>query len=275
VLAAGARAVTSLEETIRAGLCADEQVQGGIPPHAEHGAAPVADLERRITESFAKAVEQLGSDKLETRLGSIYTLERISQESEREHWPIMEVLTAYVREHARWSQRKEQDQDQAIELDLWDHLIELRPAMDVQAILTVLGRRNERVRKQDEAEKRHLDLSRTDLRGAHLGEAHLERANLIDAHLEGAWLTGAHLEGALLMRADFSRARLIFTQFKGAALSGTQFHGANLMGAHFEGTNLKEVKGLIQKQINEAFGNAYTILQLPEGLEPPAHWTKR
>jgi membrane protein implicated in regulation of membrane protease activity len=31
-----------------------------------------ADRQRRITESFAKAVEQLGSDKLEVRLGGIY-----------------------------------------------------------------------------------------------------------------------------------------------------------------------------------------------------------
>jgi hypothetical protein len=61
-----------------------------------------ADRERRITESFAKAVEQLGSEKLETRLGGIYTLERISKEkqSEREYWPIMERLTARARARA-------------------------------------------------------------------------------------------------------------------------------------------------------------------------------
>jgi hypothetical protein len=31
-----------------------------------------ADRQRRITESFSKAVEQLSSDKLEVRLGGIY-----------------------------------------------------------------------------------------------------------------------------------------------------------------------------------------------------------
>lgn len=87
----------------------------------------------------------------------------------------MEVLTAYLREHARWSQRKEQDQDQAIEFDLWDYLIELRPAIDVQAVLTVLGRREKGMRNQ-EGEDHRLDLSRADLRGA----------NLVGAHLEGA-----------------------------------------------------------------------------------------
>jgi hypothetical protein len=43
-----------------------------------HEEQTTADRERRITESFAKAVEQLGSDKLETRLGAIYTLESVS-----------------------------------------------------------------------------------------------------------------------------------------------------------------------------------------------------
>src|SRR6478752_5395583 len=36
-----------------------------------------ADRQRRITDSFLKAVEQLGSDKMPVRVGGIYTLERI------------------------------------------------------------------------------------------------------------------------------------------------------------------------------------------------------
>ena len=56
-----------------------------------------ADRERRITDSFTKAVELLGKPELEVRLGAIYALERIARESKRDHWPIMETLTAYVR----------------------------------------------------------------------------------------------------------------------------------------------------------------------------------
>jgi hypothetical protein len=46
-----------------------------------HEAQTGADLQRRITENFTRATEQLGSDKLEVRLGGIYSLERISKES--------------------------------------------------------------------------------------------------------------------------------------------------------------------------------------------------
>ena len=56
---------------------------------------------RRITESFSKATEQFGSDKLEVRLGGIYTLERISQGSPSDYWTVMENLTAFIRERTR------------------------------------------------------------------------------------------------------------------------------------------------------------------------------
>ena len=66
-----------------------------------HFAQTDADRQRRITESFSKAVEQLGSDKLEVRLGGIYSLERISKESPDDYWTVMESLTAFVRERKR------------------------------------------------------------------------------------------------------------------------------------------------------------------------------
>jgi hypothetical protein len=43
----------------------------------------------------------LGSDKLEVRLGGIYSLERISKESPDDYWTVMENLTAFVRERSR------------------------------------------------------------------------------------------------------------------------------------------------------------------------------
>jgi ABC-type multidrug transport system fused ATPase/permease subunit len=54
----------------------------------------------QMTERFTQAIEQLGSDKLEIKLGGIYSLERTAQEEQNYHWPVMEVLTSYVRQHA-------------------------------------------------------------------------------------------------------------------------------------------------------------------------------
>jgi hypothetical protein len=54
--------------------------------------------DKQITERFTKAVEQLASQEITVRLGGIYALERIANNSEDDHWTIMEVLTAFVRE---------------------------------------------------------------------------------------------------------------------------------------------------------------------------------
>jgi Pentapeptide repeats (8 copies) len=147
--------------------------------------------EGQVTDRFTKAINQLGEagpEKLAIRLGGIYALERIARDSERDHWPIMEILTAYVREHAPWEPR---------EGDPWE---DQRPplAIDIQAILTVLGRRTRTYRK---GEDRRLDLSYTDLH-----EVDLRRANLFDSVLRAASWSGAQLQEANLRGADVSRA---------------------------------------------------------------------
>ena len=155
--------------------------------------------EGQITERFTKAIDQLGAKSLEVRLGAIYALERIARDSERDHWPIMEVLTAYVRQHSAWMPQEDQFKP---------------PAPDIRAILTVLGRRARR------GEDQQLDLRETDLRGAELWNAHLERAHLSNAHLEFAHLSNAHLEGAVLWGAHLEGAELWGAHLEGADLSG-------------------------------------------------------
>jgi hypothetical protein len=38
-------------------------------------------------------------DKVDIRLGAIYALEQIARDSPDLHWPIVEILTAFIREH--------------------------------------------------------------------------------------------------------------------------------------------------------------------------------
>jgi hypothetical protein len=58
----------------------------------EHDAA-----ERRITELYTKAVEQLGSDKAPVRLGGLYALERVAQANPGLRQTIVDVICAYLR----------------------------------------------------------------------------------------------------------------------------------------------------------------------------------
>ncbi|WP_410591134.1 pentapeptide repeat-containing protein [Amycolatopsis sp. lyj-23] len=53
--------------------------------------------ERRVTELYTKAVEQLGSDKAPVRLGGLYALERLGQDNPKQRQMIVNVLCAYLR----------------------------------------------------------------------------------------------------------------------------------------------------------------------------------
>ncbi|MFD9963713.1 pentapeptide repeat-containing protein [Amycolatopsis sp. NPDC058986] len=58
----------------------------------EHDAA-----ERRMTELYVKAVEQLGSDKAAVRHGGLYALERVAQDNPDHRQTVVNVLCAYLR----------------------------------------------------------------------------------------------------------------------------------------------------------------------------------
>ncbi|MEU8990454.1 pentapeptide repeat-containing protein [Streptomyces sp. NPDC048558] len=138
--------------------------------------------EGQVTERYVEAIKLLASGHLTERLGAIYALERIMRDSEKDHATVVEVLAAFVRQHSPW---KPDAGTGATEP-------EVRPSDDVQAALTVLGRRPER------EEAFRIDLRRTDLRGADLQRARLQRTVM----------TKAHLEDANLARADLAKADL-------------------------------------------------------------------
>jgi uncharacterized protein YjbI with pentapeptide repeats len=242
--------------------------------------------EEQITERFTRAIDQLGSEKLEVRLGGIYALERIARDSERDHWPIMEVLTAYVRKRSPAAEVAEDGTKP-----------DPTPVKtDIQAILTVIGRR-----KVDfDPPQQRLDLSRTnltlaslpgahlaganllfaqlfgadlsaaDLSGANLSKADLSQSDLSDAHLVGAYLFGAELVRACLRRTDLRGVNCGFdTPFVEANVRGARFHDAPLDRADLRGVDLSRAIGLTREQIKSAITNETTILPdyLKEGGE--------
>ena len=53
--------------------------------------------ERRVTELYTKAADQLGSDKPAVRLAGLYALERVAQNNENQRQTVVNVLAAYLR----------------------------------------------------------------------------------------------------------------------------------------------------------------------------------
>jgi uncharacterized protein YjbI with pentapeptide repeats len=207
--------------------------------------------ERMLTERFTQAIGQLGSDKMEVRLGAIYALERISRDSEKDHWTVVETLAAFIRENAPWREGNA-THSEADDSAPHKSTTKIKPRTDVQAALTVLGRREHR---EEEKENQIIDLAETDLRGADLylthfesvilhgahlekaslGGANLEYAYLRETHLEKADLFGAHLENAKLIGANLAKANLTSADLRKAWLEGVVLFGCNFTGATIDG----------------------------------------
>ncbi|GAB3979151.1 hypothetical protein GCM10029978_073760 [Actinoallomurus acanthiterrae] len=54
-------------------------------------------IERRITDLYAKAADQLGSDQAAVRLAGLYALERVAQDNPQMRQTVIDVLCAYLR----------------------------------------------------------------------------------------------------------------------------------------------------------------------------------
>ena len=119
-----------------------------------------------ISNQVSKGFEQLAGAKIEMRLGGIYALEGVMNDktSPQYHQPVLEALCAFVREKTI---EKTASKD--------------KPATDVQAALTVIGRR---VKGPGAG---------PNLANASIPEAILSHANLSRANLRGAILSGADL----------------------------------------------------------------------------------
>ena len=195
-----------------------------------------------VTERFTRAIDQLGSEKLEIRLGGIYALEKIARDYEDYHWTIMEILTAYVRENSPVKKPKGPGEESNNEQGLVGENGHEREgetpsekiATDIQAILTVIGRRK---RTYGKGEDQRINLSSADIHGAHLLKTNLMKANLKGADLQRANLVKINLVGAYLWEANLGKAYL-----REAILEGAFLWRANLTGADFEKADIRGVK---------------------------------
>jgi uncharacterized protein YjbI with pentapeptide repeats len=216
--------------------------------------------EGRASENFIKAVDQLGSDTVSTRIGGVFGLGRLLRTAVPggDYWPIMDVLNSFVRNWSRSFDRTKATRE---------------PPEDVQAALTVIARRS--LSAPGREGDAPVDLHECFLQGAYLSYANLQAAYLDKVDLTNATLNQADLYRAWLKNAEMSStslvgALLVEVNFEDADLSRSNMSGAELRGAQFRRTNLHGAI-VTQAQIETALGDLAT--RLPAGLTRPSHWT--
>jgi uncharacterized protein YjbI with pentapeptide repeats len=216
----------------------------------------------QLTDRYTAAITNLGSPSVDVRLGGIYALQRIMQDSSRDQPTVVAVLCAFVRDHANAATATSAHPS----VPPNESLVSGGPPTDIQAALTVVGARDTaRDGSTTVVDFAHADLanadlsgarlSRADLSGANLSGAHLFRADLSDANLFGTDLSGADLlpvgsNGTIristsvtvdLSGAELSDARLSSADLSGADLSGANLSGATLADATLADANLSRV----------------------------------
>jgi hypothetical protein len=196
--------------------------------------------EGQLTDRFSRAVDQLGSQNVDVRIGALYALERIARNSPADRNPIQYMLGAFIRTHMPWPVgAADGPEHPTATVDEQLPWMRVR-APDIQAAMGVLGRiapsRDQPVIYLSRVDLRSIALRRVRLSGAKLRYANLARAVLEDVWLDRSDLTAADLRRAFLEDAHFngailSRAWLQAANLRRADLSNADLRGANLADA--------------------------------------------
>jgi Pentapeptide repeats (8 copies) len=198
--------------------------------------------EGQVTERFGSDIGLLGSNELDVRVGGIYALQRLMYDSPADEAKIIEVLSAFIRDHTPQSLPASSHVTTAPcrSVRTTSNGRPSHPADDAEAALEVLGSRPILAAN---GSRIVMDLTWADISGASLLHANLDGADLRCAGLTRAYLIGASLRGAALrwaylIRANLTGADLTDAHLPYANLTRADLTGANLTGADFTGADL-------------------------------------
>ncbi|MFG3028551.1 pentapeptide repeat-containing protein [Streptomyces sp. NPDC048253] len=202
-----------------------------------------ATQEGYVTDRFSTAVDQLGSDKLETRIGGLHALWRIAEHSARDREAVISIQAAYLRTHLPWPPAG--PEAPATDVPINDVVpLEVR-APDAQVALTGLGVLLLQPREQSWVNLGVTDLRRADCDGLWLHEVNLDRscmeaAGLYHANLTQASLVAVNLRHADLKTAILRRARCVLADLRGARLVQTDLRDADFTEADLREANVRK-----------------------------------
>ena len=177
--------------------------------------------QRRITELYTRAVDQLGNDQAPVRLGGLHALERLAQITPDQRQTIVDVICAYLRMPFALPEGKPPGEDAPAEAHTRyeQRRQELQVRLTAQRILAAHLRLNaDQGRDAVETFWPDIDLDLT--------EAQLHKLDLAMCRIKDAQFSRAQFSGG---------AAFIGTQFSGQAWFGkAQFSGeANFVNAQF------------------------------------------
>ena len=200
------------------------------------------DVQRLITEQISRAVEQTGAYKqevdgenyqpnIEARLGGLYSLQRIMQESPKDAQTIARIFYAYVRENTK--------RVKSIQLNATDkdgkEIYQLPE--DIKAAVSIIGRFSKKILLDSQLNFSRADFKRYYLVGIDFSYNNLENVDLSDTDFTEANLSNANLSGAILAGTVMTRANLSYVNLSNTDLTETILDDVDSYGPHLSRTN--------------------------------------
>ncbi|GAA2386851.1 pentapeptide repeat-containing protein [Streptomyces glaucosporus] len=196
-----------------------------------------ATREGQVTDRFGLAVEQIGSDRPEVRIGGLHALWRVADHSERDREVVISIMAAFLRTRLRWPPTGPDAPAPDAPVNSVPPLETRAP--DAQTALTCMGVLCEG-REPEWLNLIATDLRRADCDGLNLQGVILDRACLAAASVFEVDLTRASLAGAVLRQAELATSVLRSARLVDADLRGARLVEADLEGADFTGADLRE-----------------------------------
>ncbi|TKT73116.1 pentapeptide repeat-containing protein [Afipia massiliensis] len=218
-------------------------------------------LESHLTGIFAKSVELLGLVRevktikpdgspvvrslpnLESRLGALYSLERLLRESNKDQQAILETLCAYVRENSPLE--IPEDENERDKISSGKQAPEPSRRTDVQAAITIIGRRLLVVHERGRREGWRLDLREANLVGYDFSGLNFDGSDFTGSFLNFCKLNGASFENSIFSNTLFCGAELNRTKLTCSSLNHCNFSSEKIKDSDFslttiENTDLRE-----------------------------------
>ncbi|MGU9962669.1 MAG: pentapeptide repeat-containing protein [Candidatus Halichondribacter symbioticus] len=206
-----------------------------------------------IIDQINKANESLDKKDakkpvIPVRIGALYSLGRIAQDSLRDHIQIMEMFCSYIRYNSPCKSKSTRI---------------LKPlSEDIQTALTIIGRRGvwtfgEKSLAKEAEQRYRMDLQKCDLRGAILSRANLRGARFLNSNMN---------------HVIFDDADLSNTWFEDTILNDAWFGGAKMDRAWACRGDFSRCRELTQEQLDVMYCG--TDVKIPDGLTRPKHWPK-
>ena len=199
------------------------------------------DRDANRTTRYTEAIKQLGDkESLAVRLGGIYALERIAQDSERDRQTILDVLCAYLLAESPNEQKTREEFTNM--------------KSDTAAAAIAMGRITQLHTPKNAVALGGANLTSANLTNADLTGSKLNHANLFDANL-----TGANLIKTKLIRTNFREADLTSSVLVFADLTKANLTKANLLSADLRGADLTEANLYAANLTNADLTDAYLL----------------